>query len=717
LWVGAALAGFYSPITFICLGLLFLFLLYLRISWILLLASFAAVALLSLHRYSLTHNAFARDLQNKPTLLIDGDVRSDPTWSSERIIGSRMHPRQMTFLISTRSPHLPLRVVSKNGTTANVGSHIRFYAQLLPTVDKRVVALALVRGEITVVSKGHWIYQIAAEIRSRFRDESERIRGDGGRLLPGLILGDTSRETPLFITQMRRAGLTHLTAVSGENFAIIAGFLLWITQWIFRRYRLRIIFTAIFLAAFIILVRPSPSVLRASVMSAVLLLARATGRRVSPLASLGAAVALLITLDPFQGRDPGFALSVAATAGILLLSDRIPLPNFLAIPISATFICTPIIIAISGQLSLISILANVLVAPAIAPITVVGVTAALIPHSWLTHFLLILCNPSAEWVVLVARYSSKVPTLLLPGGLLGSTIIVALTTLYFFRRTFLLLLIPILILFQIKESRWPGADWMVIACDVGQGDGLLLNLHHHAALVIDTGPDPVAMDRCLKSAHITTVPLLVLTHFHADHVGGLQGVLHGRTVREVWITTSQQPFHEYEVTMNSIKEIPHTVVSAGERAILGDVKLHILWPNKDEEKLPSMPGDGSAINNTSLVLDIQDSGQHLLFLGDAEPPSQAAIAHLYHLSPVDILKVAHHGSAYQDGEWLATLHPRISLISVGVGNSYGHPSPSTIALLQSLGSRVLRTDRDGAISLSTDAGSIRLKKRAWWSWG
>lgn len=715
--MGAALAGFYSWTALLGIAFTSLLFLHFRISWILLLALLFSVALLSFHRYSLTHNALARTLTSKPVLLIDGDVRSDPTWSVERIIGSRIHPRQMTFLISTRNPHLPLRVISKNGTDAIVGSHIRFHAQLLPTVDKRVVALAIVRGDISVISRGWWIYQVAAAIRSRFRDQSAQIVGDGGRLIPGLILGDTSMESPTFISQMRRAGLTHLTAVSGENFAIIAGFLLWITQWIFRRYRTRLATTAIFLVGFIILVRPSPSVLRASVMTAVLLLARATGRRVSPLASLGAAIALLITLDPFQGRDPGFALSVASTAGILLLADRLPLPEFLAIPISATLVCTPIIIAISGQLSLISIIANVLVAPAIAPITVLGVIAALIPNSWLTHTLLVLCNPSAEWVVLVARYSSKVPTLLLPGGLLGSTIIAGISFIFLYRKSLVLLIIPLLIIFHLKDSRWPGGDWMVIACDIGQGDGLLLNLHHHAALVIDTGPDPTLMDKCLKSAQITTIPLLVLTHFHADHVGGVRGVLQGRRVDEVWITSSQQPIREYEMTIDSIRKIPHTVVHGGQEAMLGDIHLRVLWPDQNEEKLPSMPGDGSAINNTSIVLDIQAHGEHLLFLGDAEPPSQMAIAQKYSLARVDILKVAHHGSAYQDGEWIATLHPRISLISVGKGNSYGHPSQSTIALLQSLGSRVFRTDTDGAIAVSSDTGSIRLKKRAWWSWG
>jgi competence protein ComEC len=306
---------------------------------------------------------------------------------------------------------------------------------LYSTPEKRVAGLFAEHGAITVLHGAGSIGRVTGVIRSDFRAVSVRVGGASGALIPGLVLGDTSLETHTFVNDMLLSGLTHLTAVSGENFAIIAAFMLWLLQWVFSNLRVRLIICALVLVGFIFLVRPSPSVLRASVMVSVLLIAKARGVRSSAMAALGLAISLLILMDPFEATDPGFALSVAATAGILLLFEPVAgwlqrfvryrrLAELLAISISANLICTPLTIAISGQFSIMSLPSNFLVEPVVAPITIVGFLAALIAPfaANLSYLLTLTQKPASAVVVWVATNFAKVPVIHLDKGFKGGAV-------------------------------------------------------------------------------------------------------------------------------------------------------------------------------------------------------------------------------------------------------------------------------------------------------
>lgn len=162
------------------------------------------------------------------------------------------------------------------------------------------------------------IGQVLGAIRLGLRS----LSGDGnaGALIPGMVLGDTSKQSAEFKNSMKRSGLTHLVAVSGANFALVSAFVLWMMQFLFTRMKFRLTATAISLIAFIALVRPSPSVLRAAAMAAVLLIAQGTHRGRDSLPALGFAMAAVVLVDPWQARDAGFALSVLATGGLLLFA-------------------------------------------------------------------------------------------------------------------------------------------------------------------------------------------------------------------------------------------------------------------------------------------------------------------------------------------------------------------------------------------------------------
>jgi competence protein ComEC len=587
----------------------------------------------------------------------------------------------------------PARLISTDDGIRELlpGQKIRIRVSAVASKEGRVAALLIGKGDILTLSEAsRWANGLDA-IRDGLRKASGT--GDSGALIPGMVLGDTSLQSQTFKNEMRRSGLTHLVAVSGANFAIVSTFILYLMQFLIRRIPLRLAVTALFLIAFISLVRPSPSVLRAAAMAAVLLLAQGTHRGRDSLPALGFAIGAVIVADPWQVRDPGFALSVLATAGLLLLAPKLvesfskkiprPIAIVIAIPLSATLFCTPVIVAISGQISLMSILANVLAAPAVAPVTIFGFVAGLISPlaPWVSGLLIWAVKPLAAWVAWIASVISDLPLITLATGSKSFLIIAGVIALGFiFNRTIVIAALVLLIVIS-WFLRFPGGDWQIANCDVGQGDAMVVNLGNNRGIVLDVGPDPIALDRCLHQLGIKKIELLIMSHSHADHVGGYSGAADGREIAMQW----------YEN------------VRAGTRATFastrGPVIVDVLWPQGQwAEDQVSDP------NNSSIAIMLRAPGFSLFVGGDIEPESQREIAPL--IGEVDIYKVSHHGSKFQDEGFTRALSPTISIISVGTGNTYGHPAPQTIDALTRLGSRVLRTDLDGAIAIQVRDGEF-----------
>jgi competence protein ComEC len=535
-----------------------------------------------------------------------------------------------------------------------------------------------------------------------------------------MVLGDTSKQSAEFKEAMKRSGLTHLVAVSGANFAIVSTFVLWCMQFVIRRKNIRVIATAAALMCFIALVRPSPSVLRAAAMAAVLLTAQLGKRGSDSLPALGFAICAVVLGDPWQSRDAGFALSVLATAGLLLLAPRIQerlpthkkLAGALAPPIAAMVFCSPILVSLSGYLSPMSIVANLLAAPVVAPITVMGFIAALVsPFApWLVELIIFVIRFPAGFITGVAHWISTFPVLTIHNGLLGFLIMaLILGGLILFRRNWkkcsAALLIIIIFLGWIQ--RWPAGDWQVAQCDVGQGDSLAINLGNDRAVVIDVGAEAAAVDKCLKDLGVKEIPLIILSHFHADHVGGLSGLLRGRRVGQVWISNNQDPEIESSLALNSLKASQIITAQKGLVAQIGTVQLNVLWPEASTRSFEELPGEGSLINNSSIAVLVTTPDWSLFSAGDLEPPAQHELVNA--VGPVDIYKVSHHGSKYQDEGLMRELSPQIALISVGAKNSYGHPAPESIDSLTRLGTQVLRTDKDGAVAITASAHHLRVR--------
>jgi competence protein ComEC len=494
-------------------------------------------------------------------------------------------------------------------------------------------------------------------------------------------------------------------------------------QFLFTRMAFRLSATAISLIAFIALVRPSPSVLRAAAMAAVLLIAQGTKRGRDSLPALGFAIAAVVIVDPWQARDAGFALSVLATAGLLIfapvlvekLSLHMPekLAQALAPPTAAIVFCSPIIVALSGYLAPMSVIANLLAAPFVAPITIVGFISSLFsPFApFLSLALIWLIRFPAGAIALIAHWASSFPVLTLRTGKIGFLIVACFTLLaWLFKKWFkYITLFPLIVLISITWlQRWPGGDWQIANCDIGQGDSMVLNLGNHQGLVIDVGPDAVAEDRCLKALGIKEIPLLILSHFHADHVAGLPGALNKRTVGQVWVSVNSAPLVESAMAQVALEGVEIIKAVRGMSSRVGPLTIKVLWPTLSATSFEEMPGEGSQINNSSIATLITSNEFSIFAGGDLEPPVQQIL--VKDVTPVDIYKVCHHGSRYQDLAFMAALHPRISVISVGVGNTYGHPAVQTLEALTRLGSEVVRTDIDGAIAVQVRKHQFTIRK-------
>jgi competence protein ComEC len=222
--------------------------------------------------------------------------------------------------------------------------------------------------------------------------------------------------------------------------------------------------------------------------------------------------------------------------------------------------------------------------------------------------------------------------------------------------------------------------------------------------VVDAGPDPVPMRRCLDQLRVRSVPVLVLTHFHADHVDGLDGVLTDRTVGQIWVSGVASPPVEVRAVheVAAQRRIPVTSPGPGMRARVGELGLEVIGPVTRPEPVPDSPAE----NDSSLVVMVAAPGVRILLTGDLEPPGQAALLARGADLRADVLKIPHHGSARQEPAFFAATGARLAIASAGRDNDYGHPAPRTVQLARSYGMTVLRTDEQGSAAVFVRNGRL-----------
>ncbi|SER42136.1 competence protein ComEC [Streptomyces qinglanensis] len=642
-------------------------------------------------------------------------------------------------------------------------TRLRVEADLMPPAPggrggQDIAAVLRVRsGPPRIVAGPTAVQRAAGGLRAGLREASEGLDGDARGLLPGLVVGDTSRLSRELADAFRAVDMTHLLAVSGSNLSLMLALLIGPPGLAHRAERrglaprLGLPLRATAVAAglltlgFVVVCRPDPSVLRAAACGLITVWAIGTGRRRSLLPALAAAVLLLVCYDPWLARDFGFLLSVLATASLLTVAPRWSAAlrrrgwpgraaEALAAAAAAQAACAPVVVVLAAHVSLVAVPCNLLAEFAVAPATVLGFAAlAAAPVAMpAAEGLAWLAGWPASAVAGVARTGAGLPGAEIgwPGswtGALGLAAVLA-GALAVLRisaacRPWLgvacVLGVLVAVLRPVPLVRpftgWPPTGWRMVACDVGQGDALVLALDGErggtgGAVVVDAGPEPAAVDRCLRALGVRSVPLVVLTHFHADHVAGLPGVLRGRSVGEIRTTALAEPPGQAAFVRGVARGagVPVRLSHAGERQRAGDLRWEVVWPPPDPADggaAGSAAGgggtDGDGANDASVTLLVRTAGLRLFLPGDLEPEAQQALlAARPDLPRVDVLKVAHHGSRFQAPALLRRLRPRVALVSAGRENPYGHPAPETLAALSAAGALVARTDRHGALALT-----------------
>lgn len=622
-----------------------------------------------------------------------------------------------------------------------LGSTVRTGGRLAPA-DGDAAALVAVHGDVDVVAGPDPWWRAADAVRGSIRAAAGTTAGgsDAAALVPALVVGDDAGLDPVVADDFRTTGLTHLLAVSGTNLTLLVGFIVVAGRWAGVRGRWLHALAAIGIAGFVLVARTEPSVVRAAAMGTVALVAMGSNGRERGTRSLAVAVVGLLVVDPGLAVSAGFALSVLATAGILVLApawrDAMEewLPRWVAaavaVPAAAQLACTPVVTALSGEVSLVAVVANLAAAPAVAPVTVLGLAGGLVgllsetagrvvaaPATW-----------SAWWIVEVARQGAALPTPSVGWGT-GPVALAAVTVLCLLavcwaprllRRPTVsvgsCVLLVLTVLTRPPTPGWPAHDWILAACDVGQGDALVLRSGPSSGVVVDAGPDPALVDRCLDRLGVERVPLVVLTHFHDDHVAGLAGVLDGRGVGRVEVS----PLADPEAGARLVREeaaaaglVPVVAPYAVTRRV-GEVTLQTVWPLPGQTASGAVAaddGEGSGPNDASVVVVAEVARVRVLLTGDVEPPAQLGLARALPGLEVDVLKVPHHGSSHQDLDFLTGLGARLALVSVGRDNDYGHPAPAVVESLERSGAAVRRTDLEGDLLVVVRDGELAVAVR------
>ncbi|NUT55606.1 MAG: DUF4131 domain-containing protein [Thermoleophilia bacterium] len=568
-------------------------------------------------------------------------------------------------------------------------------------------------------------------VSDRLREHVARAiaRGQTGErraVLAGIVLGEDEGLDDELRDEFKASGLYHLLAVSGQNITYLALGVLGLA-WLLGIPRL--LAEAATIAAilgYVLAVGWQPSVVRAGVAGGLASLAWLLSRTRDRWHFLALGAAVLLAWTPASLLEPGFQLSFAAVGAIFLLLPPLrralegyPLTDWLRDAVAVSTACgaatAPILWLQFGSVPVYSIASNALVALAIGPLLGIALVGALLSPvlppaalalAWLNGWL-------AAYIAACARVVGGLPFAQLESGFAVVVLLATPAALFGLHRlprwrrplaiasaaTFA----PALLVWQLAPAARlpPPTGLRLTVLDVGQGDAILLQVPEGAVLV-DQGPPEAEVASQVRKLGLRRLSALVLTHPQRDHIGGAEDVLRRLAVDRVLdprLATSG-PYERDALAEAAERHVPVEETRAGDGFTLGRLRLRVLWPDR-----AGTPGEDP--NLLPIVLLASYGEVDALLTADAETSVTARLRS----ERVEILKVAHHGSADPGlAAELRELRPDVAVISCGRNNDYGHPTPSTLAALRdSPGLRLYRTDEDGRVVLETDGRRISVR--------
>lgn len=590
----------------------------------------------------------------------------------------------------------------------------------------------------------------------RRRAQAAIARGlapSSGALARGMVLGQDEAIDPAVRDDFRASGLAHVLAVSGQNVMLLVALAFPVLAALGLGRGARIAVTLGLIALYVPLAGAGPSLQRAGVVGAASLVALAASRPSSRWYALLLAAVVTLAVNPRTWMDPGWQLSFAAVVGILVLAPRLrallgalprPLAEGVAITVAATLATAPLMAHHFEAVSLASLPANVAALPVIAPIMWLGmlrgalgqaaalgaapgrvaelVNSALAPPlDLLAGALGALASsfadlpgsqielPLASLGAVIAAYAALAVTAAGALELASRTdtarapVVAAWRRLPFARRAAAVFacVAIVALLFARATAPPPQPDFLTVSfLDVGQGDATLIQDPGGGAVLFDGGPPEGRVARLLRGAGVRRLSAVVMTHASRDHQGGLAEVIDRYPVGLLVDGGDGTRDRDFRATVAAARErgIRRVEAIAPMTLRAGGLRIRILAPE------PRPPGPPPEDPNGRAVVAVVSAGGFDLFLSaDAESPSLVALP----LPDVDAMKVPHHGSADPGlPDVLDRLRPEMAAIEVGAENTYGHPTPSTLAALDDADVATFRTDERGTVTLTVRDGGM-----------
>lgn len=648
-------------------------------------------------------------------------------------------------------------LLGEKGTVYEYGREIEFSGKLTVPMGKRnpggfnyrnylaqsgISASMFVRDENISIGKevgGNYLIRLGKFLNKRIVEVFEKsLPQQQAGLLSGMLIGNRDGLTKEVLQVFSDSGLSHIMSVSGANVAfIIFPFIFILRKVGLKRYLANIIAICV-LIIFVFITGFEPSVQRAAVMAVVILIGQLLRRDADVMTSISFAALLLLVVNPYNLFNIGFQLSFAATISLILFYKRIkeliknkclprPIIDALAVTIAAQIGVLPITVYYFNNLSLVSILSNLLVAPVVEIITILGSIMAVIGQisTIASSFIGYINCTLLSFVLFTSKFTSSIPFAVV--RIITPSIFIVIV--YYAAVGFFLWYKPVknvkikpkyyligcLVAFIIITiPLFLPKDLEVVFIDVGQGDSIFIRTYRGNTVLIDGGGrnykdgdtnigDSVVIPFLLDNG-VTHLDLVVATHGHDDHIQGLLPIIKDFGVSNFVLPEFgiEKEFKEL-LESSKLRNINTEFLQRGDSIRLDDETIFSVLSPDNEAFV-----ENASLNNSSLVLKLHYKDVKMLFTGDIEAEIERKLIEDKVDISADILKIAHHGSKTSNTEeFFELVNPRATIISVGK-NNFGHPSTEVIKRIDEMNVHSFRTDKHGAVLLKTDGKIISI---------
>ena len=577
---------------------------------------------------------------------------------------------------------------------------------------------------------------------------NDAMHGDAANFMIGLLLGDRTDISQDIKSAFVNTGTIHVLAVSGSHVVLVVAIIYTLFGVVRLPEKAKLCATVVGILYYMELTGATPSVVRASLMAIVVLVAKLFQQRSSVYNSLGVSAVILLTYDPLQMFDAGCQLSYSAVLSMVFFYPKLSIlikmiPESLeeikaidyvlklfALSLAAQIGTIPFTAYFFGRVSVISLLANLVVVPLVEVIVTIGFVAVLagICSMWISTCICEVNNVLAWFTLKFVVLANSVPHATISTATFGlketmfyTTFVACLFSLgnkEKLRRSLLWALAVFDLFFLGSEFPLRGDPDQLLRVDfidVGQGDAALIEFPSGEKILVDAGPKTFTYDAgekvvapFLLRRNISTLDAIMVSHPHSDHLGGVPYLLRHLEVKHV-IDAGQRAqsslYYDYEALIPNMREVVEAGKTIGH---LPNIRLYALHPVPSFLDIDSTDGY-EHLNNTSVVFKLVYGATSFLFAGDAEIPVEERLNSVYGtFLKSDVLKAGHHGSITSSSdEFLANVRPNEVIVSVGRFNKFHHPSRQVLERYKELGTQIHRTDEEGAVILESDGTTIR----------